>query len=203
MKTPRILCLAALAALAACSGNITNPGEDTVEPEPDPEPLCAVQARSYAGFGGALENDRYEAVAGSDRLRAKPFAALADEFRRVLGLEVDTRPYRATFGRPPARWYEEPASSANTLYAAYVLAFEGCLDLTATSSFFETAPTAETAAGMCRGLMRRFWNREPTDDEISSCETLAVSITDPDEGPRRQWAYACAGVLTSADFLAY
>lgn len=206
---PTALVSIALAGLLACNGELTNEpngDDDTTEEEEEdnePEPLCTVQARSYPGFGGPLEAGRVEAVAGSDRLRVKPFAALAGEYRRVLGLDAPTRPYRATFGAPPARWYEEPQASANTLFAAYSIAYEACLEYTATGEEFAAAPTAETAEQICAGMASTFWDREATADEASACATFAVSETKPEDGPRVQWAYACAAVLTSSSFLSY
>lgn len=208
MKTTPFLFVALAGLLAACNGELTNEpdGDDDPSEEEDDdttEPLCTVEARSYAGFGGPLEAGRVEAVAGSDRLRMKPFAALADEYRRVTGLDVPTGPYRATFGSPPARWYEEPQASANTLFAAYSMAFEGCLEYTATGEEFSAAPSAGNAEQVCAGMAATFWDREATADEASACATFAVSETKPEDGPRKQWAYACAAVLTSASFLSY
>lgn len=189
-------------ALAACTGEITNGGGDDGE---DPPPETCDPARTYVGFGGApLETDRPMIAAGSDRVRIKPFAALAGEYMRALALTAfDTRAYAATFGRPPARWYAEPAASANTIYAAFALAYDACGQHTATLGSYATAPNPTLADSLCRDLGRRAWQREPTDDEASACAAYAVDKTNPADDPRKRWAYACAAVLTASSFLAY
>lgn len=214
MTSPRLFAIVAFAALAGCAGNVLEPspdpgpGDDDPGPDdptdPGPDPLCTVEARSYVGFGQApLEADRGEAIAGSDRLRVKPFGALAGEYQRVLGVAVDTGAFADTFGAPPPRWYEEPAASANTLYGAYSMAYAGCLEYTATGAQFAEAPTAATADALCRDFGRAFWDREPTDDQASACATFAVGETAGAGGPRARWAYACAAALTTADFLTF
>jgi hypothetical protein len=207
MRRTHLAFIAAL-GLAACS-NALDPADDGGGGGDDDGggelPLCTVEARSYVGFGGgALERDREVAAAGADRLRLKPFVALAAEYARVLGLDAfNTGAYAATFGRPPARWFEEPAASANTLYAAYALAFEACSRHTAAGEPYAAAPTADAAEATCRELARRAWDREATDDEASTCATFAVNQTDPADAPRRRWAYTCAAVLSASGFLAY
>ena len=37
---------------------------------------------------------------------------------------------------PPARWYQEPQASANTVYAAFALAFDACTTYTAAGAPF-------------------------------------------------------------------
>lgn len=192
--------VSAALALWGCAGEITS-GDDDGEPPP---PVCE-PTRTYVGFGGTgLEANRVALAAGADRLRIKPFAALSAEYSRVLGLaEFDTSPYAATFGRPPARWYIEPAASANTVYGAFALAFAACSAHTATGTQYEAAPTAESAGLNCRELARRAWSRRATDTEVAACTTFTITQTDPADDPRRRWAYACAAVLGASGFLAY
>jgi hypothetical protein len=192
--------VSAALALWGCVGEIT--GDD--DAEPPPPPVCEA-TRTYVGFGGTgLEANRVALAAGSDRLRLKPFAALSAEYARVLGLaSVDTSAYAATFGRPPPRWYIEPAASANTLYGAFALAYSACSAHTATGTQYEAAPAAESANLNCRELARRAWNRRATDAEVAACATFAITQTDPADAPRRRWAYSCAAVLSASGFLAY
>ena len=188
--------------LAACIGEAPTPGGD--DGGGDDDPAACVQARTYAGFGGSLEGDRAAIAAGSDRLRVKPFAALAAEYTRALGLATfDTSAYAATFGKPPARWYAEPQASANTIYAAFALAYDACTQHTATGAMYGAAPDATAADQICRDLVRRAWNRDATADEASTCAAYAVSQTDPADAPRKRWAYSCAAVLSASGFLAY
>jgi hypothetical protein len=184
--------------LASCAGELTQGGDDTPEP-----PACPL-TRSYQGFGGLLESDRPAIAAGSDRLRVKPFGALAAEYNRALGITgFQTTPYAATFGRPPARWFAEPQASANTIYAAFALAYEACGQRTATPPEFAVEPTPATAGEACRGFALAAWQREMTDAEAETCAAFAVEQTNPADDPRVRWAYACAAVLTATGFLTY
>lgn len=204
MRAP-IHLLAATLALAACSTSLQPTPPDDDGGDDGDDPAACVAGRTYVGLGGdALEADRAVGLAGADRLRLKPFAALATEFDRALGLTgFDTRAYAATFGRPPARWFEEPAASANTLYGSFALAFDACKQHTASGGVYDAAPTAETADVVCRDLARRGWDRAATDDEASACATYAVNQTLASDPPARRWAYACAAVMSASGFLAY
>jgi hypothetical protein len=188
-----------LISLAACTGDITdNPGDDM------PEPVTCDQARTYAGFGGPLEADRPAIAGGSDRMRLKPFAALSAEYSRALALTAfDTAPFAATFGRPPARWYAEPEASANTVYAAFSLAYAGCTEHTKTNAMFAGTPDPAAADRLCKDFARAAWQREATQEEADACATYAVEKTNPADAPPKRWAYACAAVLTASSFLAY
>lgn len=189
-------------ALAGCVGGVTDGGGG--DDGGDDEPVVCEQARTYAGFGGPLEGGRPEIVAGSDRVRLKPFTALATEYARALDLATfDTRAYAATFGRPPARWFAEPAASANTVYAAFALAYEACTQHTATAPIYADAPTVTSAGLTCRELARRAWHRDATDEETTACVTYAVEQTNSADAPRKRWAYSCAAVLSASGFLAF
>ena len=191
----------AACSLAGCAGEIPGGDDDGGDDEP---PECPA-TRTYTGFGNrSLEADRPAIAAGSDRLRIKPYGALAAEYRAALGLTAfDTSVYAATFGRPPARWYIEPAASANTIYAAFALAFDACMQHTATGPQYAAAPDATAADLNCREHARRAWHREMSDAEASTCATFAVDKTDTADAPRKRWAYACAAVLTASGFLSY
>ena len=185
--------------LASCAGEITQGGGDDT-PEP---PVCPL-TRSYTGFGGLLESDRPQLAAGSDRLRVKPFGALAAEYNRALGIaDFQTTAYAATFGRAPARWYAEPQASANTIYAAFALAYEACGQRTAAGAEYGVEPTPATAGTACRDFAAAAWQREMTDAEAETCAVYAVEQTNPADDPRVRWAYACAAVLSATGFLTY
>lgn len=202
----RLILILPLAVLAACVGKLdtdNEAGQDDAGPG-DSEPLCVVESRSYPSSLGShnLEADRIEQVGQSDRARLKPFAALATDIERVTGIAVNTDAYADTFGKPPARWFEEPEASANTLYAGFLMLFDACTDYTADGAMFANAPTAEEADMNCRAMARSFWNREATDEQASACASYALA-TDANEGPRRRWALSCASVLSAAGFLTY
>jgi hypothetical protein len=191
-----------LLALVGCTGDVGGGGDDGGGD--DMPPMCEA-TRSYTNFGGAaLEGDRAAIEAGSDRLRLKPFTALATEYAKALGLATfDTRAYAATFGRPPARWYAEPAASANTIYAAFALAFEACTQAMATDPLYADAPTENSAGLVCRDHARRAWHREASDEEVAACVNFTVNQTNTADAPRKRWAYSCAAVLGASGFLAY
>ncbi len=180
-----------------------------VETPPD-APRCET-GTSYVGIGGMqLEVGRADEEQGWDRDRVKPYAALIGEFERVLGRVAPDHPRTRlllslgpTFGSVPEGWYVEPELNAVSLYSAMRVAFIGCLDLTATGSEYEPAPTYENAPNVCRAFARRFWSRSPAADELSACVQVAVEGSAKETNPRRRWAYTCASVLTSAPFLTY
>lgn len=169
-----------------------------------PGPECAVY-RSYAGFGGAkLEADRITGTSELDRDRVKPYEVLATEYTRMLGKKpplIDTM--ATTFGSSPARFYVEPEGSAVTLYSAYRVAFEGCIDFTATATEYAAAPTTASATDVCNALATRFWSRTPEQHEIDACVKTAVTDTASEGNARRRWGYTCAAVLSAAGFLTY
>jgi hypothetical protein len=204
MRTRPVPPLAALAlSLAACVGS-TPPAADDDIPD-DEDPAVCEQARTYTGLGGTpLEAERQAIVARADRMRLKPFAALSAEYSRALGLaSFDTSAFAATFGRPPARWFTEPAAGASTVYGAFALAFAACQQHTATGAAYAAPPTRASADVICRELARRAWHRDATDAEAAACVTYAVDQTDPADAPRRRWAHPCAAVLSASGFLAY
>lgn len=187
-------------ALAGCVGDVG--GDDGGG---DDMPVVCEPTRAYVGFGGKqLDGDRPMIEAGSDRMRLKPFTALANEYAHALGLATfDTKAYAATFGRAPARWFDEPEASANTVYAAFALAYDACTQHTTTPAEFADAPTATSAGLACRDFARKAWHREATDDEAAACVSYAVDQTLPADPARKRWAYACAAVLSASGFLAY
>lgn len=191
--------------LAGCAGEIGTSGDDEGSGSAEPEPVVCEQARTYKGFDGSpLESGRLEIDPGSDRIRMKPFVALATEYERALGVaEVNTTSAAATFGRAPARWYLEPQASASTVYAAFALAYSACSQKTATGTDFAEAPNANSAQRLCHDFGAAAWHREPTSDEITTCATFAVDKTNPADAPAKRWAYTCAAVLTASGFLTY
>jgi hypothetical protein len=211
MMTMRTSMLAILTSLlaTACIGEIGGSGGDddtgSGSGSGSGEPVTCDQARTYLGFDGkALTDDRPQIAAYTDRIRMKPFAVLASEYNRALGLSAfNTAIYAGTFGKSPARWFDEPAASAATLQAAFALAYDGCTQSTASGGDFQMAPTATIADRLCRDFARKAWQREATDDEASTCATFAVSQTNAADAPAKRWAYTCAAVLASSDFLAY
>ena len=68
---------------------------------------------------------------------------------------------------------------------------------------------------VCGEWMRKFWSREGTPEQINECVSAALEVTTETYGggsvaevtrpatPKRQWAYACASVLSSSGFLTF
>ena len=145
-----------------------------------------------------------EAALGIDRGRVKPYDALATEYARVLGTTPASLAGASdTFAQAPARWYAEPQGNAVALQTAYKIAFDGCIDYTASAPAYATAPDATSAAKVCGEMERKFWSRVPSPAEIQKCVDAAVTGSKAEPTPRRKWAAACAAVLTSAGFLTY
>jgi hypothetical protein len=207
MKTT--LAILSALSLAACVGEIGGSGDDdgsgSGSGSGSGEPVTCDQARTYTGFdGNALEADRPAIAAGTDRMRIKPFRVLAPEYNRALGITgFTTNAYASTFGAAPARWYQEPLASANTVYAAFALAYDGCSQKTATGADFAMAPSDTVADRLCRDFARAAWQREASDAEAAACVTYATTKTNPSDDSRVRWAYTCAAVLSASGFLAY
>lgn len=195
--------------LAACGDDPTNllgsrgPGNGGGDGLP-PEALeCTAkpEGRSYVNFDGAqLQEKRINENVGINRARQKPYAVLAGEYQRVLGaVPPRLATSAASFDAPDARWYEEAAYSGVSLNAFYDLSFDACR-----ASVKETAmPTPDTAKTFCSGLMRKAWSRTPTPDEINGCVDLATNKLGTEADPKRRWAYTCASILSSANFLTF
>jgi hypothetical protein len=196
----------AIGLLASCTGQIDGVGDDDDgSGDGSQAPTVCEQARAYTGLGGDdMTVDRPKIAVGTDRMRMKPYAALAAEYNRALGLtDVNTAPYAGTFGKSPPRWYEEPAASAATVYAAFALAYSACSRKTAAGGTFAMAPGPALADQICRDFTRAAWRRDATADEISACSTFALTQTKASDPPAKRWAYTCASVLTASDFLSY
>jgi hypothetical protein len=194
-----------LLVLVGCVGQPTDVGGDDVGNDAGVDPPVCEVTRSYLGFGNrALEASRPMLEAGADRLRLKPFTALAVEYANALGLaSFETAAYAATFGKPPARWFAEPAASANTIYAAFALAYGACTQHTATDATFAAAPDTTSATLACHAFAQRAWHRDATDEETAACVSFAIDKTGSVSDPRKRWAYTCASVLSASGFLTY
>ncbi len=184
----------------------------------DPEVItqsCAEAQRVYVGFGGTkLVDDRLMEVQNADRGRVKNFKVFSDDMTRSFGGKAPALlgSSAQTFGAAPARWYEEPKSGAVVLYQAFRIALQGCTDYTKDDAKFANNPDATSAATVCTEFENKFWSRTPTPEEVNACVKGAVegsakltadNGTTSDTPARQRWAYACASVLTSANFLTY
>ncbi len=182
-------------------------GDPTGPDGPLPTSTCSGGSAGivYQGIGNVdLSAGRIENPLEVDRGRVKPYAVLAGEYQRALGKVPALYPQMAsTFGASPARWYDEPEASAIILYSAYRIAFQGCLDYTATALSYAAAPTLESSATECGNFAVKFWNRAASGDELAKCAQLAVTDTAKEQNPRRRWAYVCATLLTASGFLTY
>lgn len=163
------------------------------------------EGRSYKNFdGNLLELQRVNENVGVNRARLKPFAVMAGEYQRVLGLVPASLAGSAgSFDEPPARWFAEAQHSGVSLNAIFGISFEGCQGYTKTAPEYGTAPTAETAATVCSTLMRKAWSRAASPDEISSCVKLATTKLNDEPDARRKWTYVCSSILSSSQFLTF
>jgi hypothetical protein len=176
-------------------------GADGTDPASDPA-LCT--SETYVGIGGTkLHESRVVAKLGVDRRRVKPFGALQGDYARVLGrAPASLNTAGPTFGEAEPTWYEEPQSSAVALQTAFGIAFDGCLTYTAKAEF-DAAPSPATAPATCAAMAKSFWSKTPAPEEIQGCVDVATAAAGRERQARRAWAYACAAVLTSAEFLTY
>jgi hypothetical protein len=165
----------------------------------------APEGRSYAMFDGMkLEESRANENVGVNRARVKPFAAMTKEFQRVLGVVPPSlKDAGGSFDVPAARWYGETQYSAVSLHAMATISYEGCLAYVKGKPEFAAVPTDATATAECSSLMRKAWNRSPSPTEIAGCSDLAVKSLADEKDVARRWAYACASVLSSSQFLTF
>jgi hypothetical protein len=214
------LCLTLSALLAAFSVGACDPDPDALTGDGTKTPgesgeegslaeglTCteAPEGRSYANFDGAkLEATRENENVGVNRARVKPFAVMEKEFSRVLGVVPPSLKNAAgSFDVPPTRWFGEPQYAATSIYAASAIAFEGCLAHVKGKPAFAAAPTAESASKECGALMRKAWSRTPSPDELGACVDLATTKLATEKDVARRWAYTCASVMSSSQFLTY
>lgn len=217
------LALAALGGCDVCIGDCAVELPDGGGGSPA-GPACTTFGQPHIGLGGEDLAATNNVAAYADRARAKPYSALLTEYARVLG--AANRPASIdgagpTFGQPADRWFIEPLASAVFVNTAYNVAFEGCLRLTGelaggtADPRFATAPDPVSARAVCGEWMTAFWSREGTPAQLDACVASALEATTEVYGggaiaevtrpttPKRQWAYACAGLLTSTSFLTY
>lgn len=221
-RTLSVVFFASLAALAsaACDGEYgelnggAEPGAGGEGEGPggpggtNPAALECTEApagRSYLIFDGTkLEESRANENVGVNRARVKPFAAMSKEFQRVLGLVPPSlKDASGSFDVPAARWYGETQYSAVSLHAMASISYEGCLAYVKGKPAFAALPTDTTARAECSTLMRKAWSRSPSPDEISGCADLAVKALADEKDVARRWAYACASVMSSSQFLTF
>jgi hypothetical protein len=205
-----LLAILSALSLAACVGEIGSSGDDTGDDDGSGsgsgsgDPVTCEQARTYMGLQGDLTATRPMIAAGTDRMRVKPYGVLASEYNRSLGLTgFTTNQYKNTFGAAPARWYQEPLASANTIFASFALGYDACSQKTASGADYAMAPSDTVADRLCRDFARAAWQREATDAEAAACVTYATTKTNPADDTRVRWAYTCAAVLSASGFLAY
>lgn len=162
-------------------------------------------ARTYKSFDSTnLEDQRVNEGTGVNRARVKPFGVMASEFQRVLG---NTPPSLSTsaasFNAAPARWFGEPVYSGVSMNKVFDVSFEGCLTYTTANADMTSAPDADSAKTQCTALMRKAWSRSPSPEELTACTDLATTKTTSETEPARRWAYVCASILSSSQFLTY
>jgi hypothetical protein len=164
-----------------------------------------VKGRSYAGFDGKqLGVGRVDEGSGVNRARVKPYAVMGTEFQRVLGNTPESLASAGgSFNAPPARWFAEPVYSGVSMNKAFDIAFEGCLTYAGGNAALKAAPNADSAKTECTSLMKKAWSRSPSPEELTACTDLAVTKLSTEPEPTRRWAYVCASILSSSQFLTY
>lgn len=225
---------ALLLALGACSGTINGgrveaPGADVEVVDPSnpassvpPEPVIRLPSavacegrstgRSYQGFAGeALDGDRLPLAAGQDLARLRDGDDLPNVLdSRGIGAPVPSS-VKQTFGVVPERWHQNSQASFASVYAAYALAFQGCLTKVKNPvnyhpfahADFRASPTAESAGRQCQVMAKLLWKRELSPEELPVCVEIALETPSLESDVKRQWAALCASVGASAGFLLF
>jgi hypothetical protein len=169
------------------------------------ECTAAPQGRSYVLFDGSkLEATRTNEATGVNRARVKPYAVMASEYQRVLGNTPDAiKTAGGSFDAPPERWFAEPAYDGVSMNAVFDISFAGCLTYTRAASDLTAMPTADSATAFCTSFQKKAWSRSPSPDEISACTDLATNKLSAEPDVAKRWAYVCASVLSSSQFLTF
>lgn len=188
--------------------NGSSGGAGSDDPNAAPGALeCTVkpEGRAYMLFDGSnLTETRTNENVGVNRARLKPYSVMAGEYTRVLGAAPASLAASAgSFDDAPPRWFEEAQHSGVSLNAIFDISFQGCSALTKTGAEYAAAPTEESAATVCKSLIRKAWSRSASPDEVTACTTLAVTKLATETDVRKRWAYVCASVLSSSQFLTF
>lgn len=206
------------------------PGQSAPSAPPLPSvALCGSQpgGRAFIGLGGEhLEVGRKDQAAFTDFHR--PYRNLllngswtvtrdvAASIGAASGIGSTLPEHRApgtggSFGVVPANWYDESTVGPFAIYVTFNFAFKVCLASFAAPSganragWYEHvtfAPTPERATAFCTRTMQNAWSRAPTTEEVSSCVDLALDLEE-EPTPQRRWAYVCASIVSSTNWLAY
>jgi hypothetical protein len=166
---------------------------------------CFETSRSYVLFDGTkLEASRTTDEAAMNRARIKPFSVMGTEYQRVLGFAPAAMKDAAnSFESTPPRWFYESSYSGVSLDAISTLSFDACLEYVASEPTFDAMPTRDSAGAACTDWMHSAWNRSPSPEEIAGCAELAMTGVASETDVRKRWAYTCASVLSSSQFLTY
>lgn len=217
-------------APGAAAGDASSPpgpdaGPSAVPPLPSAA-LCenAPAGRGYLGLGGeSLEADRDDRAAFLDVDR--PYRviqkygdwSLMNDVRKAIGSPSYTDPEQkdpgvgASFGAPPQNWYQESEVGAFAVFTTFAFAFKACrraIDEPAAAAkagwyeYTSSAPTVASAGAYCHRAELEGWLREPNADEVQACVDLALDLADEPDVKNR-WAYVCASIVGSANFLSY
>lgn len=201
------------------------------EPEPGEVPplpsvaICedAPAGRGYLGLAGEhLEAERSDVAAGYDTRRPyrnflhnSDWVVAVDLQKAVGNSPVAADPERrdpgfgASFGITPPRWYNESEVGTFAVYVTFNYAFKVCLRefdaeraLTHQPWYEHAAfePTEERARDFCSGVQAKAWLRDPSAEELQACVDLALDLGEEPDFKQR-WAYVCASVLSSPNWL--
>lgn len=182
------------------------------------------QGRGYVGLDGELlEAGRPDAVALQDVDR--PYRifdkyglwTLPGDVQRAIGSDSFTDAEHrdpglgGSFGVPPEHWYAESEVGSFAVFTTFAYAFKACrrtIDAPPRRSvagwYEHTAfpPTSERATAFCERTQTEAWLRPPTAEERSACVALALDLEEEPE-PQARWAYVCASILASSNFLSF
>jgi hypothetical protein len=202
-------------------GASVSSGSSGVVPAPPNPTVCRQQQKHYVGLEdeqlGQTRSDGRIDEQGTplvlDRHRVKSFEVLQGDLRRLLGATGQTEMEAllnrsvAEFGRADARWFQEPSVTASSLNTLYRVAFRGCTVYSKTVPAWQKQPTQESAKSECAALQAKVWDRLPTTGEIASCAEVATNATAFQQAKvtaaSDKWAYTCASVFASVNFIAF
>jgi hypothetical protein len=181
--------------------------------------------RAWLGLGGEhLEASRRDTAAFLDlhrpyrgSLKSGNDWVLTGDITGAVGADAFSAPESrdpgtgGAFGVAPDRWSEEPTVGPFAVFVTYSFAWKACVAaITRPPSrnvpgwYEHTAfePTPDRARAFCRRTQANAWRREPTTDEVDACVDLALNLAEEPDLTKR-WAYVCASVVSSMNWLSY
>ncbi|HUS28872.1 MAG TPA: hypothetical protein VMZ53_10185 [Kofleriaceae bacterium] len=197
--------------VAACTGEVTNPGVSNEE-------MAGAGGRNIAEYWPSID------VPLSQNTRMLGFDMMRSEVKRVTGRSwvvagVDQwERNRGSLGGADfeTTFSDDLTPSQQRLVLVRKMAFQVCGDLVAAEAGVATRevfteldpgaafdPASATTEAQIRALFKRFFLEEPAADDISDAKALLATLAPGGTAGRTAWRGLCTSYLASMRFLTY